>query len=117
MTDAQRGAAPRQFSWAVLLVGSGVLLLVVGLLGGLAAKRSADIASYLASQPTGMVGGHILSSKRMTGFSFDPSSAHYVPPDYTGFWIGVLVVALGLIVVVAGMGVALVKRRAASAHN
>ena len=45
--------------------------------------------------------------------NFDPSSAHYVPPDYTVFWIGMLVVALGLIVVAAGIGVALAKRRAA----
>jgi hypothetical protein len=110
MTDAQRGVAPRQFSWADLLLRWGVLLVIVGLVGGLAAKSFADRASYGASQATRLIG---IDSSNPSVLAPDASSAHYVPPDYTVFWIGMLVVALGLIVVVAGIGVALAKRRAA----
>ncbi len=103
-------ANPRQFSWTVRLVGSGVLLFIVGLLGGLTAKSSADRASYVASQSTRLIAN---DPSKPIALNFDPSSAHYVPPDYTVFWIGMVVVALGLIVAVAGIGVALAKRRAA----
>jgi hypothetical protein len=47
------------------------------------------------------------------GVILDPSSAHHVPPDYTVFWLGILVVALGAIVVSAGIGVGLATRRRA----
>lgn len=110
MTDAHRGVAPSQFSGAVLLVRWGVLLLIVGLLGALTAKSFADRASYVASQPTALIAN---DPSNPIVLNFDPSSAHYVPPDYTTFWIGMLVVALGLIVVATGAGVALAKRRAA----
>jgi hypothetical protein len=45
--------------------------------------------------------------------NFDPSSAHYAPPDYTVFWIAMLVVAIGVVAVVAGIAVTSAKRRAA----
>lgn len=109
MTDARPGVTPRLFSWAALLVRWGVLLVTAGLLGGLVAKQFADRASYAASQATRLIG--VDASKPLV-LTFDPSSAHYVPPDYTVFWMGMLVVALGLIVVAAGIGVALAKRRA-----
>lgn len=110
MTGAQHGVAPRQPSWAALLVRWGALLSIVGLLGGLAAKSFADRASYVASQSTALIAN---DPSNPIVLNFDPSSAHYVPPDYTVFSIGMLVVALGLSVVAAGIGIALAKRRSA----
>lgn len=109
MTDAQRGVTPHQFSRAALVVPWGVLLSIIGLLGGLVAKSLADRASYVASQHTALIAN---DPSNPIALNFDPSSAHYAPPDYTVFWIGMLVVALGLIVVAAGIGIALAKRRA-----
>jgi hypothetical protein len=91
------------------LVGSGVLIVVAGLIGALAAKRSAEIASFVASQPTRLMS----DPSNPIGVILDPSSAHHVPPDYTVFWLGILVVALGAIVVSAGIGVGLATRRRA----
>ncbi|WP_394768859.1 hypothetical protein [Lacisediminihabitans sp.] len=113
MIDAQRGVAPRQFSWADFLLRWGVLLIIVGSVAGLAAKFFADRASHAASGATRMltpdasepIASHIAQI-------FDPSSAHYVPPDYTAFWIGMLAVALGVAAVAAGIGVVVAKRRA-----
>lgn len=114
MTDARIGTASRRFSWVDLLVGSGVLMVLVGLVGGLAAKRSSDIASYVASQPTQALPlDPSVPIASQIALNFDPSSAHYVPPDYTVFWFGMLVVALGLIIVATGIGVALAQRRTA----
>ena len=103
-------AAPRQSSGAAVLVRWGALLSIVGLFGGLVAKSFADRASHVASQHTALIAN---DPSNQIALNFDPSSAHYVPPDYTVFWIGMLVVALGVIVVAAGIGVALAKRRAA----
>ena len=110
MTDAQRGVSPRQSSGAALLVRWGALLSIVGLFGGLVAKSFADRASYVASQHTALIAN---DPSNQIALTFDPSSAHYVPPDYTVFWIGMLVVALGVIVVAVGIGAALAKRRTA----
>jgi hypothetical protein len=113
MIDAQESEWVRGNPWVVRLVGTGALFVVVGIVGGLYALRSAALDSYVASQPKAMtftppqsnsVGANI-------GLQFDPSSAHYVAPDYTVFWVWMLVVALGLILVVAGMAVALARRR------
>lgn len=101
---------PRKFSWVVFLVRSGLLLLIVGLLGGLVAKSFADRASYVASSHTRLIAN---DPSNPLVLNFDPSSAQHVPPDYTVFWIGILVVALGVIVVMAGIGGTLAKRRAA----
>ncbi len=87
-----------------------LLLLIVGLLGGLVAKSFADGVSYVASSPTRLIAN---DPSNPIVLNSDPSSAHHVPPDYTVFWIGMLVVALGVIVVMAGIRVALPKRRAA----
>jgi hypothetical protein len=113
MTDAQLTQTRRQ-GWAVWLLSAGVPLVIVGLLGGLVAKRSADLASFAASQPTRFLTPD--SSAPMASqiaLNFDPSSAHFIPPDYTVFWLGMIVVALGLIAVLAGIVVVLIKRRMA----
>ena len=94
-----------------MLAASGVLLVVGGLLGGLLSKRAADVVSHVKSSATRLIGGEILSDKQMTGFAFDPSSAHYVPPDYTGFWIGMLVAALGLLALATAGGIRLIRSR------
>jgi hypothetical protein len=89
-------------------------LTFVGLLGGLVAKRSADLASVAASQPTRFLTPDSSAPlESQIALNADPSSAHFVPPDYTVFWLGMIVVALGLIAVLAGIIVVLIKRRMA----
>ena len=110
LTDAQ--TSQRRVPPTALLAASGLLLVIGGLVGGLLAKRAADAVSHAKSAATRLIGGDIVSDKQMTGFTFDPSSAHYVPPDYTGFWIGMLVAALGLLALATAVGVRLISRRA-----
>jgi hypothetical protein len=88
------------------LLSSGVLLLVAGAIAGLVAKRSADIASYVASQPTRLVS----DPSNFLALTFDPTSAHHVPPDYAGFWLGMTVGALGLTLIVVGIVVRVAGR-------
>jgi hypothetical protein len=95
-------------SLAVLLLVSGVLVAIGGSFGGLVAKRSADIASFLASQPKRLISD---DPSNPLALNFDPSSAHHIPPDYTGFWLGMSVVAVGILVLVAGIIVVIAKKR------
>jgi hypothetical protein len=110
LTDAQ--ASQRRVPLTALLAASGLLLVIGGLVGGLLAKHAADVVSHAKSAATRLIGGDIVSDKQMTGFTFDPSSAHYVAPDYTGFWIGMLVAALGLLALATAVGVRLISSRA-----
>jgi protein-S-isoprenylcysteine O-methyltransferase Ste14 len=113
MTAAPFLATKRRHPVPFWLVAAGVLLSVAGLVGGFIAKRSADLASYVASQPTRMIGPEILSPTRMTGPTFDPTSAHYVAADYTAYWTGMLVVAVGLVIVIVSVSFAVVQSRRA----
>jgi hypothetical protein len=86
-----------------------ILILVITV-----AKRSADLASVAASQPTRFLTPDSSAPlESQIALNADPSSAHFVPPDYTVFWLGMIVVALGLIAVLAGIIVVLIKRRMA----
>jgi hypothetical protein len=105
-------SAQPQVTRSALLATSGILLVVGGLLAGLLSKRAADLVSHAKSSATRLIGGDILSDKQMSGFTFDPSSAHYVPPDYTGFWIGMLVAALGMMALATAAGIRLIRSRA-----
>jgi hypothetical protein len=97
--EAPQTPPARRLSPATWLIICGGVVVVVGAMAGLAAKRCADIASYIASQPKRLIGPQIVSSKEMSGPTFDPSSTHYVAPDYTLFWVCMLVVVVGLMTV------------------
>ncbi|MCU1421202.1 MAG: hypothetical protein JWN36_853 [Microbacteriaceae bacterium] len=109
LTDAQ--TSQRRVPPTALLGASGLLLVVGGLVGGLLAKHAADVVSHAKSAATRLIEDDTVSDKQMIGLTFDPSSAHYVPPDYTGFWIGMLVVALGLLALATTAGIRLVRMR------
>jgi hypothetical protein len=97
-------------SLAVWLLVPGALMAIGGSIGGLVAKRSADLASFLDSQPKRLISNDPSNSLAL---NFDPSSAHYVAPDYTGFWVGMIVVAIGVLGVLAGVVAAIAKKRRA----
>ncbi|MDP9025954.1 MAG: hypothetical protein M3N46_00150 [Actinomycetota bacterium] len=95
---------------AILIIASGALGMAAGAVGGLMAKSSADEASYLASQPTSQMS----DPSNPIGLIFDPSSAHYVAPDYAVFWIWMIVAGIGVVAVLAGIAVAFRRRRRAA---
>lgn len=108
----RRGSGTRRYAGDAWLSGAGAIVAAAGLLTAVALRRSADIASYVASQPTRFaVPDPSRTARADIALTFDPSSAHYVPPDYAGFWLGMLVLALGLLMVAAGMSIAFAKRR------
>jgi hypothetical protein len=110
MTDPQL-ASPSPRSWTVWLLVTGTVLAVVGLSGGLFAKRSADLASLLPSGSTRLVTpGASAPIRAQIALTFDPTSTHYAAPDYTLLWLSVALVIVGLIAVSAGTVVALSKR-------
>ena len=82
-----------------------MLTAVEGLIGGLAAKASADHASLVASSPRTL--------PVLTHSSYLFPGAHSIVPDYTGFGIGIIVAVLGVIVLLAGIIVASTKPRVA----
>jgi hypothetical protein len=111
VTDSQLEDVPRR-DWTAWLPALGLVVMFVGLLGALVSEHFAVLASVAASQPrrvlmpspSAAVGSQI-------GLQFDPSSAHYVGPDFAGLWIGAGVAALGLAVLIVGIAVTLATRR------
>jgi len=95
-------------SLPVWLLVPGVLMALGGSIGGLVAKHSADITSLLASQPKGLISGGAASSM---GLRFDPSSAHFVPPNYAGLWLGIMIAAVGTVLGVTGAFIAIRQKR------
>jgi hypothetical protein len=83
---------------AVWLLVLGALVVIGGATAGLIAKRSADVAAAVASSPA-----RLLTMTDELSLNFDPSSAHHVQPDYTGFWVGMCVVAVGVLTVIVGI--------------
>jgi predicted permease len=92
---------------AAWLIVPGALLALGGTIAGLAAKRSAEIASSIASSAKRLISP--LSNP--LALEFDPTSAQPVPPDYTGFWLGMIVAAIGALAVVMGVVIAVRERR------
>lgn len=93
---------------AVWLIVPGALVSLAGVIGAIVARRAADIASFVASHEYSRL---VSDPSNPIGLAFDPASAHHVGANYTGFWTGMLVVAVGLLVVLAGVVTAFVKRR------
>ena len=120
MTDVPHAVAPAREQgsarrtvipgWGTAVIAIGALIALVGAFAALAARSSADLAAYGASQPTRMIS----DPSNPIALEFDRSSAHHVSPDYTSFWIWVGVAALGLIIVLTGTLIARRTRAAAA---
>ncbi len=107
MTAAQQGASPTSDLWIRRLVGSGLFLVAIGAMAGLASKAVAERAANVASTFHTRL---ISDPNNPIALEFDPSSAHHVIPDYTQFWMCMLVVAVGLLALLVGIGMRLRSR-------
>jgi hypothetical protein len=108
MTDAQHEETSlrrRNRRVVAVLLAVGLSTAIGGLVGGLASKASADHATLVASS------ARTLAVHSYGAYLFP--GANSMVPDYTGLWIGIIVAAVGLIVLVAGATVASIRPRAA----
>ncbi|WP_426520173.1 hypothetical protein ACPPVQ_07450 [Diaminobutyricibacter sp. McL0618] len=94
MTDARRDR------YVSLLLAVGVLMVLGGVVGGLAAKASAD-------HPWSM--GSSMPTLPIFVYTQYTQATHPIVPDYTGLWIGIGVAVLGAIILAAGVIVASTK--------
>lgn len=107
MSDALRDEAPakavrRWNPYAVALMAVGVAVVVADAIWTLVSNASAgNVVFHASSMPT------------LPVHSFVQYTQHFVGPDYTGLWIGPLVAVLGLIILIAGIIVAVTRRRIA----
>jgi hypothetical protein len=100
--EASATAVHRRNPYVVVLLAVGALAAIAGLIWGLAAKASADhTALGASSMPTLPV--HV----------YTQYTQHFIVPDYMGLWIGLLVAVLGVIILLAGVVVAITKPRLA----
>jgi hypothetical protein len=100
--EALATAVRRRNLYGVVLLTVGALAAIGGVIWGLAAKASADNAVFGASSmPTLPV--HVYTQYTQRSFV----------PDYMGLWIGLLVAALGVAILLAGVVVAFAKPRMA----
>lgn len=104
MTDAQQVETPKKRGAALPLIIVGALFVIGGAIGGLLAKASADRGAHAT-------GPHSLSVGSYGGFNF--RFTHTVHLDYTGLWIGLAVVIVGLVLLVIGIILAARRKRAA----
>jgi hypothetical protein len=101
-----RARSRRNLAW---LLTAGALMAAGGLICGLAAKAFADHASLVASSARTLV----CAPSSSVVCPLVPAGAHYVAPDYTGLWIGIVVAVFGAIVLLTGIIVASTKPRGA----
>jgi predicted permease len=101
-------ASPSPQRWTALLISAGAVFAIIGLIGALLAKHSADLASALSSEHARLfTPGGSSSTSANIALQFAPTAA----PDYTLFWLALTVIIVGLIAALAGMAVALRGRR------
>ena len=86
----------------------GMLIAFGGLIGGLAAKASADHVAIIANSAKWLVA----SSSNPIVLTFPKTLGHpLVTADYTGLWVGLIVALLGVMLLSAGILLASVKPR------
>ena len=96
MTDAPSDpSSPRR--WAAVLFVTGAALAIVGLLGALVARRSADLASALSSDRLLTPGG---ASTTTANIAMVVAPA--TPPDYSLVWLALVLTVVGLLAVGVG---------------